>query len=45
MISAWWLLLAGSIGLSLGMMLFAILSIAARAEEVPQAAPVNHLLT
>jgi hypothetical protein len=45
MVSAWWLLLAGAIGVSLGMMLFALLSMASRAEEVPPAPPVNQLLT
>jgi hypothetical protein len=45
MISAWWLLLAGAVGVTLGMMLFAILSMAARTEDVPRVPPVNQLLT
>ena len=44
MVSAWWLLLAGGIGVSAGMFLFAVMSMAAKVEESAEP-PVNQLLT
>jgi hypothetical protein len=45
MVSAWWLLLAGMIGVSIGMFLFALMSMAAQSDETRDPSPANHLLT
>jgi hypothetical protein len=46
MVSAWWLLLAGAIGVSAGMFLFALMSIATQpSQEAGEVSSGEHLLT
>ena len=45
MVSAWWLLLAGAVGVSIGMFLFALMTISARPDEAHEGPPGNQLLT
>ena len=45
MVSAWWLLLAGGVGVSLGMFLFALMSMAANEGDAVDPHRANQLLT
>jgi hypothetical protein len=45
MIEAWWLVVAGGVGVAAGMFLFAVMSMAAHPDDGAESQPVNHLLT